>query len=87
MNPKGHQIQSGRSRWIDGHMTMRSHQDKPLLLAHASLSKFTLIEIDALLHGWIVIWLRKKSVFPFLSRPFGILGPAVRIHTDFWLGF
>lgn len=37
--------------------------------------------------GWIVTWLWKKSVFPFLSLPLGILEPAVRIHTDFWLGF
>ena len=26
-------------------------------------------------------------MFPFLSLPLGILEPAVRIHTDFWLGF
>ena len=26
-------------------------------------------------------------MLPFLSLPLGILEPAVRIHTDFWLGF
>lgn len=38
-NPKGHQIQTSQSRWIDGHMIACSHRDKLLLLVPASLSK------------------------------------------------
>ena len=87
-NPKGHQIQCGRKRWIDGHVTICSHQGKLLLLARAGLWKLRRLETTWISpEGWIVIWLWKKSAFPFLSLPLGILEPAVRIHTDFWLGF
>ena len=69
-------------------MTTSSHQDKLRLLAQASLWKLRHIRTTWIsAEGWIVIWLWKKSVFPFLSLPLGILEPAVRIHTDFWLGF
>lgn len=73
-NPKDHQIQCGGRRWIDGHMTIGSHQDKLLLLAQASSESLdTLRPHGYLLKDELLYGFGKSQCFHFFLS-----------HLAFW---